>query len=78
MRRGRGETFAWRRSRLVVTEAAQAAIKRDGLLCHSPMLPVGRVDALDTRQGDLGLNENGQHRKRNRAAVAMEAAIELC
>jgi len=42
------------------------------------MLPVGRVDALDTRQGDLGLNENGQHRKRNRAAVAMEAAIELC
>jgi hypothetical protein len=32
---------------------------------------------LDTRQGDLGLKKNGQHRKRNRAAaIAMEAAIE--
>ncbi len=31
----------------------------------------------DTRQGDLGLKENGQHRKRNRAAaIAMEAGIE--
>jgi hypothetical protein len=30
-----------------------------------------------TRQGDLGLKENGQHRKRNRAAaIAMEPAIE--
>jgi hypothetical protein len=30
-----------------------------------------------TRQGDLGLKENGEHRKRNRAAaIAMEAIIE--
>jgi hypothetical protein len=30
-----------------------------------------------TCQGNLGLKENGQHRKRNRAAaIAMEAAIE--
>jgi hypothetical protein len=35
------------------------------------------LDALDTHQGDLGLKENGQHRKRNgAAAIAMEAAIE--
>src|SRR5258707_13886742 len=44
-----GDTFAWRRSRLVVTEAgvafavlysstqALAASKRDGLLCYSPL-----------------------------------------
>ena len=31
----------------------------------------------DTRQGDRGFKENGQHRKRNRAAaIAMEAGIE--
>jgi hypothetical protein len=35
------------------------------------MLPVGQ------RQGDLGLKENRQHRKRNRAgAITMEAAVE--
>ena len=32
---------------------------------------------LDKRQGDLGLKENGQHRKRNRTgAITMEAAVE--
>jgi hypothetical protein len=32
---------------------------------------------LDKRQGDLRLKENGQHRKRNRAAaITMEAAVE--
>jgi hypothetical protein len=32
---------------------------------------------LDKRQGDLGLKENGQHRKRNRAgAITMKAAVE--
>jgi hypothetical protein len=32
---------------------------------------------LNKRQGDLGLKENGQHRKRNRArAITMETTIE--
>jgi len=32
---------------------------------------------LDQRQGDFGLKENSQHRKRNRAsAITMEAAVE--
>jgi hypothetical protein len=43
----------------------------------SQMYLIRRCCRLDECQCDLGLKENGQHRKRNRAvAIAMEAIVE--